>query len=92
MCAEGIIEFSITPTKPLVNNYIPINDCNQNENSNNNKSEIDPTHKPKSVKKDSNMDIPRNKNETNQVNQDQDSDIDTPRNKIETKHEPRSKQ
>ena len=62
MCAGGSQKIYSSPPKPLVNNYIPINDCNQNKNSNNNNSEIDLTHKPKSVIKDSYMAKPKNKN------------------------------
>ena len=60
---EDIMEISSSLPKPLVNNYIPIRDQNENNNKNSEVKniEIKPTPNLQSVNKDSDMDTPGNK-------------------------------
>ena len=57
------MELSSSLPKPLVNNYIPIRDQNENNNKNSEVKniEIKPTPNLQSVNKDSDMDTPGNK-------------------------------
>ena len=63
ICGEDIMELSSSLPKPLVNNYIPIRDQNENNNKNSEVKniEIKPTPNLQSVNKDSDMDTPGNK-------------------------------